>query len=167
MPRFVLLILFCFSIYLSKAAPIHPFYVSVTEMNYNAKSKSLEISCKMFAEDIENILKQKYKLNVSLTDAKQLQQNNKLISDYIFKHLYLNIDSKNASLKFVGFEKESESIYCYFEVDNILSLKRVDVKNSILQDYKEEQINIMHVIFNGTRRSGKSDTASPHASFSF
>ena len=35
-----------------KAYKFHPFYVSVTEMNYNEKSQSFEISCKMFAEDI-------------------------------------------------------------------------------------------------------------------
>ena len=33
----------------------HPFYVSVTEINHNAENHTLEISCKMFGEDLEEI----------------------------------------------------------------------------------------------------------------
>jgi hypothetical protein len=167
--RPLLLILFSFLV-LSKASSsslLHPFYVSVTEINYNAKNKNLEISCKMFSEDMENILKQKYKVPIDLTNEKQQQQSNKIISDYILKHLSINIDSKSAALKYVGFEKESESIYCYFEVANLPSLKKVDITNSILQDYKEEQVNIMHVIVNGNRKSSKLDFPATQASFSF
>src|SRR5438270_3441350 len=97
----------------------HPFYVSVTEMSLNSKTKSLEISCKMFAEDVEDVLKQNYKLPVDLSNAKLQDQNNKLINDYILKHFSINIASRPATLKFVGFEKENESVYCYFEVLNV------------------------------------------------
>ena len=39
----------------------HPFYVSVTEVNQNVSEKTLEISCKFFADDFENILEKSYK----------------------------------------------------------------------------------------------------------
>jgi len=34
----------------------HPFYVSVTEISHNAKDKIIEISCKIFADDLEMTL---------------------------------------------------------------------------------------------------------------
>lgn len=145
----------------------HPFYISVTEMSLNSTTKSLEISCKMFAEDIEDILKQNYKVPVDLSNEKMQVQNNKLISNYILKHFSINIDSKVTALKFVGFEKESESVYCYFEVLNVPVIQRITVNNSILQDFKQEQINIMHVIVNGNRKSTKLDYPANQASFSF
>lgn len=145
----------------------HPFYISVTEMLLNSKTKSLEISCKMFAEDIEDALKQNYKTSVDLGNDKLQAQNNKLINDYILKHLSINIDSKAAVLKFVGFEKESESIYCYFEVVNVPAIRKLIVNDAILQDYKQEQINIIHVIIDGNRKSTKLDFPSNQASFSF
>ena len=40
----------------SPKAAVHPFYVSVTEINQNAAEKSLEISCKFFADDFEQTL---------------------------------------------------------------------------------------------------------------
>lgn len=145
----------------------HPFYISVTEMSLNSKTKSLEISCKMFAEDLEDVLKQNYKVPVDLDNNKTRAQNNKLINDYILKHFSINIDSKNEVLKFVGFEKESESAYCYFEILNVPAIKNIIINNTILQDYKQEQINIMHVIVNGNRKSTKLDYPSNQASFSF
>lgn len=145
----------------------HPFYISVTEMALNSKTKSLEITCKMFAEDMEDVLKQNYKTPVDLDNDKMQMQNNKLINDYILKHFSINIDSKPTALKFVGFEKESESIYCYFEVLNVPAIQKIIINNTILQDYKQEQINIMHVIVNGSRKSTKLDYPSNQASFSF
>ncbi|MEI8059397.1 MAG: DUF6702 family protein, partial [Ferruginibacter sp.] len=37
-------------------APVcnHPLFVSVTEIEHNAKDKTLEISCKIFTDDFEN-----------------------------------------------------------------------------------------------------------------
>lgn len=145
----------------------HPFYVSVTEMSLNTKTKSLEISCKMFAEDIEEVLKQNYNTPVDLGNDKMQAQNNKLINNYIQNHFSINIDTKATALEFVGFEKENESVYCYFEVRNVSGLQKITVNNTILQDYKKEQINIMHVIVNGNRKSTKLDYPSNQASFSF
>lgn len=35
---------------------LHPFYVSVTEVAHNPKTKNLEISCKIFFNDLETAL---------------------------------------------------------------------------------------------------------------
>jgi len=121
----------------------------------------------MFAEDVEDILKQNYKVTVDLGNSQMQEQNNRVISDYILKHLSLSIDSRRPALKFVGFEKEAESVYCYFEVKDVRTFKKLTVNNTILQDYKQEQINIMHVVENGTRKSTKLDYPSSRASFSF
>src|SRR5688572_22567360 len=107
-----------------KAAAYHPFYVSVTEVHHNPKDKALEISCKIFADDMEDVLKQNYKAKVDLTDAKQQAQNNQLVHDYIVKHLSITTDGKPAKLNYIGFEKESESVYCYFEVPGVAAVKK-------------------------------------------
>lgn len=155
---------FCAS---AHAFTFHPFYISVTEMLLNAKTKSLEISCKMFAEDAEDVLKQNYKMPVDLENDKMQAQNNKLLNDYIIKHFSININSKTAALHFIGFEKENESVYCYYEVLNVPAIQKITINNTILQDYKQEQINILHVIVNGNRKSTKLDYPASQASFSF
>ena len=146
---------------------LHPFYVSVTEINHNAKEKTLEVSCKIFADDMEDVLKQNYKAIVDVGNEKQESQNGRMINDYIQHHLSLSVDGKAVPLHFVGFEKQSESLYCYFDVANVSSLKKLDINNSILQDFNNEQINIMHITVNGNRKSYKLDYPNKQASFAF
>ncbi len=145
----------------------HPFYVSVTEIQYNAKDKTLEVSCKIFADDMEEVLKKNYAKSVDLGNEKQVVQNNALIQDYITKNLAVFANGRGAKLQFVGYERDKESVYCYFEIANIAELKKIDVTNSLLQDLNDQQINIMHVVVNGNRKSYKLDYPKKEASFVF
>lgn len=148
-------------------AALHPFYVSVTEINHNAGNKSLEISCKFFAEDLEQILEKNYKTQLDIAAAKDKAAFDKFIPDYVGKHFSLTVDGKAVALQYVGFEKEKESAYAYFEVDNISSVKNVSATNSLLHDFIDQQINIMHVTVGGKRQSTKLDYPETKAAFQF
>lgn len=145
----------------------HPFYISVTEISHNSKDKTLEVSCKMFADDFEQSLENNYKTVLDITDTKNKAALDKLIADYITKHLAIAADSKIAKLQYIGFEKEKESVYCYFQADNIASVKKLDIYNNILQDFTNDQINIIHVTVNGKRQSTKLDFPKKQAAFLF
>jgi hypothetical protein len=87
--------------------------------------------------------------------------------DYISKHLAILANGKALKLNFIGFEKEAESVYCYFETEKVGAVKKLDVTDSILQDFSDKQINIIHVVVNSNRRSLKLDYPDKLASFSF
>lgn len=146
---------------------VHPFYISVTEINHNATDKTIEVSCKIFVDDMEEVLRKSNKGTVNLSEAKNLEQNNKMIETYLRQHLSIKADGKTIALQFLGFEKESESVYCYFEATNISSVKKIELTNSLLQDLTEQQINIIHVTVKGERKSTKLDNPKKDAVFSF
>jgi hypothetical protein len=145
----------------------HPFYVSVTEINHNAKAKILEISCKMFTNDFEVSLQKYAGAKIDLSDAKNKPDADKSISGYIQKHLLIKVDGNPVTLQFVGSEKETDATWSYFQVENIAALKTMDVKNSLLYESFESEINIMHVIVNGNRQSTKLSNPDIDASFAF
>ena len=145
----------------------HPFYVSVTEINHNAKDKTLEVSLKVFADDMEEVLKKTYNKPVDLANQKQQAQNDGLITDYVTKHFIVKADGKPVNISYIGFEKEKESVYCYFEITNIPSIKKLELTNCLLQDLTEEQINIMHIIVGANRKSYKLEYPNKQASFNF
>ena len=145
----------------------HPFYVSVTEINQNVSEKTLEISCKFFADDFENTLEKSYKTQLDISSAKDKAAFDKHIPDYIGKHFGLSMEGKPAKLNYVGFEKEKESVYCYFEVTGISSVSKLDIANNLLYDLTQEQINIMHVTVNGKRQSSKLNYPDIKASWQF
>ena len=146
----------------------HPLYISVTEMNYNATDKNLEISCKIFADDLEKTLANNYKAKVDLTTPADKNEANRLVKEYVKSHLLLKVDNKAVLLEFVGFEKENDAIWSYFEVKNITTApKKIDVVNSILYEAYDKEINLMHVSIGGERKSTRLNYPDKEASFSF
>src|SRR5436853_1234050 len=146
---------------------LHPYYISVVEINHNPTDKTLEISCKIFTNDFEQTLEKNYKSKVDLASAKDKAAVDKWISDYITKHLSFKADDKPVALSYLGYEKEDEATYCYFEVDNIASVKKVSVTNSIIHDFSDQQINIIHCTVGRKRQSTKLDYPKTEASFSW
>ncbi|CAN5898580.1 hypothetical protein BH11BAC4_BH11BAC4_26280 [soil metagenome] len=155
------LILFCSS------ATLHPIFVSVTEIEHNAKEKTLEISCKIFTDDFEKTLRQAYKTHIDLLKPADKDAMNKLVNDYVQKHLQVNVDGKTVQLKFIGYEQLEEGISSYYQADNITSVKNIMVTDNILYEYKAEQLNLIHVTVNGSRKSTKLSNPESKASFSF
>ena len=145
----------------------HPFYIAVTEINLNTSDKTLEVSCKMFADDLEQIIEKSNHAQLDISSDKDKANFDKYIPAYIKTHLGLTIDGKSSNLTYIGFEKDKESAFCYFQVENISSLKKLDVLDSLLQDFTTDQINIIHVTVNGKRQSTKLDYPDKNASFSF
>lgn len=146
----------------------HPIHISTVEIEHNTTDKSLEITCKIFWDDFETILtKGNNNKRVDLVNEKNLAGNNKLVSTYISNHLNLVIDGKPMTLNFVGFEKEDAVIFSYFEVANISSVKKVAITNNLMYDMYDDQVEIIHVIVNGNRKSTKLDYPAKQAEFSF
>ncbi|MEI9958207.1 MAG: DUF6702 family protein [Ferruginibacter sp.] len=143
--------LFIFSAFTLPAAVSHPIFMSVTEIEHNAKDKTLEISCKIFTDDFEKTLRQTYKGTVDLINPKDKAAMNKLVSDYVQAHLLLAIDGKKVALQFVGYEIQEEGVTSFFQVNNIPAVKKIDVTDNILYEYKKEQIEIVHAIVGGNR----------------
>jgi hypothetical protein len=134
---------------------LHPYFLSVVEIEHNAKDKTLEVSCKMFTDDLEKTLEQNYKTGVDLLHPKDKPATDKLVSDYIQKHLVISIDGKTVTMNFLGYEKDDEAILSYWQVNNINAIKKVAVTDNLLYDYKKEQMGIVHVIVNGNRKSSR------------
>ena len=145
----------------------HPLYITVTNINHNGKDKTLEISCKMFTNDFEAVLEKTSHVKIDLSDAKSKAANDKLIADYVEKHLQLKVDGRPVSMHLIGSEKEEDGTWSYFQVDNIASVKKLNINNSLLYDGFNQEINIMHVSVGGVEKSTKLDYPAATADFEF
>ncbi len=148
-----------------KATRLHPLYITVTEINQNAKDHTLEISCKIFTNDFETALEKSGIPKVDLSDAKNKPAADKAIPAYIQKKLLIQVDGKPVQLEYVGFEKETDATWCYFQVNNITAVKKLELTNTILYDVFEQEINIIHVTLNGERKSTRLTNPDAHALF--
>ena len=135
--------------------PLHPVFMSVTEIEHNARDKTLEISCKIFTDDFEKTLRKSYSGTVDLINPKNRSAMNNLVSGYIMKHLQIIGDGKQLALEFIGYEQQEEGITSFYQVNNIPKLKKLDITDNILYEYKKEQFSIIHVTVKGNRKSNK------------
>lgn len=145
----------------------HPFFVSVTEIKQNPANHSIEISCRMFSDDLEKALEKQYHVQLDIVKPADKTQINKLINDYVKKHLVIRADGKTLNLNYVGYEVQEDGTWSYFEVKGIDQIKQVNVHNDLLYEQHAEQINMMHVIVGSQRKSTKVDNPDADASFIF
>lgn len=145
----------------------HPLYVTVTEINHNAKDKTLEVSCKIFTNDFETALEKTLHSKTDLSEQKDKKVADKSVSDYIQKHLQLKVDGKQVALEFVGSEKETDATWSYFQVNNIAAVKKLELTNSLLYETYEGEINLMHVTVSGIRKSEKLTNPERNVVFEF
>ncbi len=144
---------------------LHPFYVSMTDIAYNAGNRSLEISVRIFTDDFEGTLRKNYTGKVDLIHPQDKNRMNQEVSDYIVKHLQLQANGKPVPLSFVGYEQQEESTWCYFEAPNIGSVQQLKVTNSLLHDYNTNQLNMLHFKANGHEESSKLDYPNTEVTF--
>lgn len=145
----------------------HPFFVSVTEINHNAKDKVLEISCKLFLDDTEKTLKKDGFADIELSNPKDPKKVKELLANYIKKHLQLKVDGKAMELEFVGYEVEGASVWMYFQVSNVSTLHKLDITNNILYELYDTEISIMHAQANGIKKSTRINYPETKTSFEF
>jgi hypothetical protein len=131
----------------------HPFYISVTEIRANTQQKSLNISCRMFTDDLQQALFRTvaYKAELENYDGKA----DAFLEKYLGEHLQVFADGRLLHFKWVGYEVKEESTWCYLEAIDVNSLGSVKIINRILYDYIEEQTNIVHFYRDGVRQSHK------------
>lgn len=145
----------------------HPFYVSVVEINYNAKEKELEIGCKAFTNDLESTLEKFINGKLDLASQNDKSRADKAIADYVSKHLQMRLDDKPVTLQYVGSENEAEATWSYFQVEHVNGLKKLEITDTMLYESFDAQIHIFHVTVNGLRKSSKLTNPESKVSFEF
>ncbi|MCW3168614.1 hypothetical protein OMO38_08745 [Chryseobacterium sp. 09-1422] len=151
-------ILFFFSILLiffSFTKEIHPYHVGSVEINYSSKSKTFEITGRFFLDDLENGLSKKYGKPFHFNDSKYKAQINEALKNYSSEYFKLKSDHQFLRVNYIGYEEDSESVNVYLESEKVDSPKKVEAAVSFLYNLFDDQINLVHIIVNGNRKSEK------------
>ncbi|GAA4274249.1 hypothetical protein GCM10022258_35450 [Aquimarina gracilis] len=131
----------------------HKFYVSVTQIEYNKERQSLQIISRVFIDDIEDLLQERYDQSIVLNVKEETSITEKYLEKYFDQKLKIKVNDKEVSFTFLGKEYEDDLMICYLEILEIDSLSSIEVSNDILMDYFEEQQNIVHVKKDNQRKS--------------
>ena len=154
MKKFFVLFTFLLT-FLVSAKPIHPYHVGSVEINYNAKTKTFEISAKFFLDDLENSLNAKYNKTLHFGEEKSKAGLDQALENYFAEYFKLKSNNKFLKINYLGFEEDKESVNVYLESEATEMPKKVETAVSLLYNFFEDQMNIVHIIVNGERKSSK------------
>lgn len=135
---------YVFSVILLIQSIVHPFYISLTEIRYNPKEKSLEISQKIFRDDLENAFTEQYKAKVNFLTPGNKADLEKKIKKYILENNEIYINGQKIELNYLGYEIEEEAVWFYLEALKIPIPKTADIRNSILHKNFDTQQNVIN-----------------------
>ncbi len=122
----------------------HPFYISLTEIRYNPTSQTLEISQKIFWDDLEIALGDVYDAQVDFLKPADKKALEKMAENYLLSNNQILINGKKINLSYLGYEIEEEAVWFYLESEKIPNPKNVEIKNDILLKHFEGQQNIVN-----------------------
>ena len=142
---------------------VHKFYLSVTNVDYSDKDKALQITSRIFIDDFEQVLQERYNFEAKLATENESESADAFIEKYLRAKLVVATDGEPVSYSFIGKKYDTDVMVCYIEVPEIdlAKIKSIQIENEILTDLFDEQQNIVHFNINGKKKSFvlvKSDT---------
>ncbi|MEN7550880.1 DUF6702 family protein [Rapidithrix thailandica] len=135
-------------------ASFHPIHIGISNIEYNANHKSLEITHKIFLDDFENAVKTEMGVELKLGSENVHPDKEAYIQQFIEKHFWIKVNNKTKSPTYIGNETDFEAIWIYQEVPNVKKLKKVEVGNSVLLNIFDDQKNIIHFKYLENHKSG-------------
>ncbi len=124
---------------------IHPFHVSVCEIDYIEAKKSLQITQKIFIDDLEKGIHENYNNTIDITLDQHKEELSNMLRDYYSKNLKIQINGKSFQARYLGFEFEDDALWCYLEIQKVRKIKSLQITNTILFDTFDDQSTILHV----------------------
>ncbi len=145
----------------------HKFYVSITKIEFNEEQRSIQIISKIFIDDIEQTLQERYNPTVSLATEKETDKDIEILKDYIFKKLNIQVNGSPVALTYIGKEYDLDIMKVFIEVENISEVRSIGIENKILMDKYPEQQNIIHYKIKKTRKNLILDINNPKGVLNF
>lgn len=131
----------CFAV----ASAMHPYYVGVTEVKIDPKSKHVEMSCKLFVDDVQEAIFRSTGQKVNLSNKTAHDQ--LLLKNYVLSHVKVKWGNAYLNLTMLGYEIQEEGVWCYLESSVRGRAQNFTVFNRALYESVLTQTHFMHFTY--------------------
>ena len=132
---------------------VHKYYVSVTQIDFLPEKQAVQITSRIFIDDFEKLLRTRYDEKITLATKNESLTTDSYIEKYLNEKLKLKINNKDVTLTFLGKEYDTDVIKCYLEIENIKTIKTIEISNKVLFDIFSDQQNIIKTKINSQQKS--------------
>lgn len=136
------------SILLNSNTINHPVHITVTNIDYNAKSKSFNISVKLFFDDLEKIINAKYITTLNIGKENENSHCDKFIIKYFMERLIFDFNGIHVSPTRMKFKKkivkkEEKVVWIYYKIKSRKVPETVKITNKLMTDLYRDQKNLL------------------------
>lgn len=124
---------------------LHVFYVSLTEIRYNPITERMEVSMRIFADDLDRALQQKTGIQAQLGTELEAPSADSLLGAYLLECFSLHVNGEKVEFQYLGKEPEAGAIWCYLESNPVSRPQTVTIFQELLTEIFPEQVNIVQV----------------------
>ncbi len=132
---------------------LHKYYFSVTDVEYVEEKQSLQIITRMFIDDFEKVLQQRYDEDILLNETQNSDKYDNYINKYLTQKIVITINDKEVNLTYLGKKYEDDLIICYLEIENIKSVEHFKIANTVLFEMFEDQQNMIKTKINSINKN--------------
>jgi len=136
----------------------HPVHISYTHIEFNQSTNKFEILIKLFVDDFDLILYQKYGKNLKLIEGKMEKGNDETIKKYINEHLKVIINGNyktKPSIELLKTEFKDLSIWLHFDFSFKGNCSTFEIYNSLMTDLYPDQTNLLIFTFKDEQKAFK------------
>lgn len=124
----------------------HKFYVSITQIDINKDLHKLEISARIFTDDLEASVMGQSGQKLRLGSDKVHPKADSLLFDYLLTGFKIRQEGKEVDLVFIGKEVEADVTWIYLESREGISPGRpLVIRNGLLHELFPDQKNLVNV----------------------
>ncbi|MDH5379886.1 MAG: hypothetical protein OEW75_03485 [Cyclobacteriaceae bacterium] len=147
--------IFLLAVLNSLSINFHPMHISVCEMEYDETRHALEITQRVFLDDLEKEIRDEiHNAELIITDLSK-KDTDLILKAYIKRHINIFVEKKEKTVRYVGHEIDRDAVFIYFEVVEVVSPKIIGIKNDVLLGTFEDQVNLVHIEKGGKLQSLK------------
>lgn len=145
-------------------ASSHKFYVSISQVDLNRDTRSLEISMRVFTHDLIDAIKGDKEDLLLLGSDKENPEAADIIVKYLNDNFAILQGKHNLDFNFIGFELENDIIWMYLEVP-FKKFSDFQIENKLIMDLYPDQKNIVNFRDSGSTKSQICTKSKPAHSF--
>ncbi|RTY90888.1 DUF6702 family protein [Flavobacterium sp. GT3R68] len=132
---------------------VHKFYVSIYQINHAPEKKMLQITSRIFMDDMNDVLFQNYKQKTHIGEKDESPEDVLLMRKYILDHFSVKVNGQQKNINYLSSEVEGNVIICYYNIKEVSKIKTFEIQNTVLLDLNSDQQNIIQIKINGKKQS--------------
>ena len=121
----------------------HKFYMSIYQINYAPQKKMIQITSRIFIDDLNDALEKKYHKKYFIGTDRETPEDEVAMKKYLSEKFILKLNGTAKPMSFLSKEVDTNVLVCYFKITDVSKINKLEIENSALTELNDEQQNII------------------------